>query len=478
MAVAISGDTLVAGAPYETDRGLNAGAVYLFERSGGVWSEKAKLFGSDTAGNHYYGLSLTIDETTFAAGTQNAQAVYVFKKALSIWSAAGAAHRELGRRRLLWVRARPRGRSPSPSAPTSPATAARQTQGRATSSSAAGPSGRRSAHLVAGDTACPTGHLGFDVALEGDTIALGAKNPPSGSAYVFQESGGSLDRVARTIVDCSGEVGEQFATALDLHGGSLLIGAYEDDHVAPEGRSRPPPRVGRLLLHCRPTDSSVGLQSRRPTAATWTSCWTRALRWRDRSTSSSDPSAERRPAFPMFGVLLPLNYDAFLAFTASHPNTPPYANSFGFLDGEGKSTGSFSLPGAAAAGIAGLRLDHAYLVIDPGVGASHRREQPGGLQHPALSETSNGLTGACAERCGPLRVAARRRAAVEAFSGRWTRGGGGGWRGPRAPRRPAGAQGAARPPGPRVQGRSALRPPRAARGATAPRRAPSARAAS
>ena len=54
--VAISGDTLVAGAP-----GVRPGAAYVFTRQGGSWIQTATLTASDGGTNHGYGESVAID---------------------------------------------------------------------------------------------------------------------------------------------------------------------------------------------------------------------------------------------------------------------------------------------------------------------------------------------------------------------------------------------------------------------------------
>ena len=43
-AVAIDGDTIVVGAPSNSEAGGEAGAAYVFERSGVAWPQVAKLF--------------------------------------------------------------------------------------------------------------------------------------------------------------------------------------------------------------------------------------------------------------------------------------------------------------------------------------------------------------------------------------------------------------------------------------------------
>src|SRR5436309_16749 len=47
-AVAVEGDQIVAGAPFHQGSAVESGAVYLFARAGGIWTQQAEL-GSVTA---------------------------------------------------------------------------------------------------------------------------------------------------------------------------------------------------------------------------------------------------------------------------------------------------------------------------------------------------------------------------------------------------------------------------------------------
>ena len=80
--VAVSGDTLVVGAPQEssdatgvngdqTNNGAqNSGAVYVFTRTGGVWTQQAYLKASNTQANDQFGVSVAISGDTIAVGAQ------------------------------------------------------------------------------------------------------------------------------------------------------------------------------------------------------------------------------------------------------------------------------------------------------------------------------------------------------------------------------------------------------------------------
>lgn len=116
-AVAVSGDTIAIGANFEdssstgvngvqTDNSfVNAGAVYVFVRSAGVWTQQAYLKASNTdAGDLFgYSVSLSVDRLAVGAfgeasnatgfnGNQasntslNAGAVYLFTRSGTVWS--------------------------------------------------------------------------------------------------------------------------------------------------------------------------------------------------------------------------------------------------------------------------------------------------------------------------------------------------------------------------------------------------------
>ena len=70
-AVALSGNTLVAGSTGDSCGGANtAGTVYVFERTGEAWTEQAKLCGTVIAPNIGFGGSLATDGETILATAQ------------------------------------------------------------------------------------------------------------------------------------------------------------------------------------------------------------------------------------------------------------------------------------------------------------------------------------------------------------------------------------------------------------------------
>ncbi|WP_287129155.1 FG-GAP-like repeat-containing protein [Candidatus Cyanaurora vandensis] len=89
-AVALSGETLAVGA-YRDDN--YRGGVYLFDRSGAVWTEQQKLTATDSVGSDNFGESIGLSGNTLAvgaygdgeAGKRDQGAVYVFVRQDSTW---------------------------------------------------------------------------------------------------------------------------------------------------------------------------------------------------------------------------------------------------------------------------------------------------------------------------------------------------------------------------------------------------------
>lgn len=116
-AVALSGDTLVVGAPGESSSALgvggdstdtaapSSGAVYVFGRTNGVWSQQAYIKASNTATDALFGAAVALSGDTLVVGAyaekSNAKgigpsstdtsatlagAVYVFTRTAGVWS--------------------------------------------------------------------------------------------------------------------------------------------------------------------------------------------------------------------------------------------------------------------------------------------------------------------------------------------------------------------------------------------------------
>lgn len=90
--VVVQGDTAVVGAPFEDAGGMDAGAAYTFVRSGGVWTQQAKLTTSDASGGDKFGVSVALDGEAAVIGARrgdglgsDASGAYAFARDGSMW---------------------------------------------------------------------------------------------------------------------------------------------------------------------------------------------------------------------------------------------------------------------------------------------------------------------------------------------------------------------------------------------------------
>jgi len=68
ISVGISGDSVVVGAHFDDDDGVNSGSAYVFTRSGITWSEQAKLTANDAASGDQFGVSVSISGDSVVVG--------------------------------------------------------------------------------------------------------------------------------------------------------------------------------------------------------------------------------------------------------------------------------------------------------------------------------------------------------------------------------------------------------------------------
>ncbi|MCG3126732.1 MAG: hypothetical protein CHACPFDD_01585 [Phycisphaerae bacterium] len=95
---AIDGETIVIGS-WEDDLGANteAGSAYVFVRDSGGWTQEAKLVASDNAADDHFGWSVAIRGDLVAVGSvwddhtglTDAGSVYLFKRTAGVWAQVG-----------------------------------------------------------------------------------------------------------------------------------------------------------------------------------------------------------------------------------------------------------------------------------------------------------------------------------------------------------------------------------------------------
>lgn len=86
-ALVITDDTLVVGAPYDDDRGDDAGAVYIFTWDGAAWTQTAKLTAADGVPGQLFGAAVSLDADALLIGaTSETGGAYIFQRAGQSWS--------------------------------------------------------------------------------------------------------------------------------------------------------------------------------------------------------------------------------------------------------------------------------------------------------------------------------------------------------------------------------------------------------
>jgi hypothetical protein len=183
ISVSLSGDTAVVGSLFDDHAGgRDAGAAYVFVRTGSTWAEQQKLVASDAANNDRFGVSVSVSGGTVVvgsfnadhAGGENAGAAYVFVRNGAKW--------------------------------------------------------RQQQKLTAPDAAAGD-NFGVAVAVSGDTALVGARHDgveAAGSAHVFVRSGDKW-RAQQKLEAADAAPGDEFGAAVALASDTAVIGAAGSD---------------------------------------------------------------------------------------------------------------------------------------------------------------------------------------------------------------------------------------------------------
>src|SRR6266540_1383040 len=180
ISVAISGETVVVGAPGDDSRG----SAYVFARNGGVWSQQQKLLASDAPAGDAFGESVAISGETVVVGAQfdddvagdNQGSAYVFARSDGVWS--------------------------------------------------------QQQKLLASDARCCGEAFGESVAISGETVVVGSGGGGlGGSAYVFARSSGVWSQQQKLRAS-DAAVADSFGVSVAISGETVVVGALCDDGAA------------------------------------------------------------------------------------------------------------------------------------------------------------------------------------------------------------------------------------------------------
>ncbi len=231
LTLALSGDTLIVGAPNAVGHGGSlSGAVYVFHRDGATWTQTQELAADDARPFDNFGFSLAIDGSRAVIGAPfhdgaagNAGAAYVFEKKGDVWSQQarltaddGAADDDFGSAVAVSGPAVAVGARAADPGGMRDAGAAYVYEG----SGGAWSRVARFAGQAAGD------RFGVAVAMSGGTqLVVGALlHGGTGAAYLYerQAAGWAQDGEPR-LGDAPGD---RFGQAVSAAGGQALVGAY------------------------------------------------------------------------------------------------------------------------------------------------------------------------------------------------------------------------------------------------------------
>ncbi len=243
ISVAISGDTVVAGADLDNvGANIDQGSAYIFTRSSLTWTQQAKLTASDGAGGDLFGHSVALCEETAIVGASqddvgansNQGSAYIFIRSGTTWTqqamltaSDGAVNDFFGYSVALCGDTALVGSWNDD-------IGAITNQGSASVFIRSGTMWTLQATLTAPDGAV-NDFLGYTVALSGNTALAGARtddvgaNANQGSAWAFSRLGNNWFGPDQKLSDSDGTFGDQGGYSVALSGDTAVMGVHSDD---------------------------------------------------------------------------------------------------------------------------------------------------------------------------------------------------------------------------------------------------------
>ncbi len=234
----ISRNTVIVGARYDDDNGINSGSVYIYKRDGQAWNEQTKLIASDGVSGDRFGDFVALDRDTALIGSpgdpyelNSAGAAYVFHYARGTWTeqaklvaSDGELGDEFGQVAIDGNTAVISAQSDDDNGFDSGSVYVfKRSRGTWT----------EQAKLLASDGA-PGDQFGR-IAIDDKTIVVGATNVDygevgldAGSAYIFALQGDTWTEQAK-LTASDAAAGDSFGSTVAINGDTVVIGAIGDD---------------------------------------------------------------------------------------------------------------------------------------------------------------------------------------------------------------------------------------------------------
>ena len=245
VSISEDGNTAIVGAYYEDTGGNDAGAAYIFVRSGSTWTEQAKIMASDRQAGDLFGTSVSIsgDGNTAIVGARGedtggnlAGAAYIFVRSGSTWAQQAkiqASDVQAGDKS---------GNSVSISIDGNTAIVGAYQKVDGTWMGAAyifvrsGSTWAQQAKIEASDKErADTFGASVSISGDGNTAIVGAYGEDTGgssagAAYIFVRSGSTWTEQAK-IMASDRQAGDLFGTSVSISedGNTAIVGAYYED---------------------------------------------------------------------------------------------------------------------------------------------------------------------------------------------------------------------------------------------------------
>ena len=265
---AIDGDTVVVGAPNDDDMGGNAGAAYVFQFDGGNWVQQQKLLADDGAAPDLFGYSVALEGDTLVVGAENKDsetgAVYIFTRSRGTWSqrqkltaSDGEILDAFGYSVVLQDDQIVVGAIGDDDVG--------DTAGAVYVFTRSDDIWTQQAKITAPGGAT-SDNFGISVALDGGTFAVGTPGddqmaPTAGAVYVFTGSDGDWG-LQQKVVALDGVSNAQFGTSVCLIEDTLVVGAWNDTtHESATGSAYAYTRIKSFWLEVDKLTANDGEQS-------------------------------------------------------------------------------------------------------------------------------------------------------------------------------------------------------------------------
>ena len=239
-AVALHGERVAIGAPFDDVAGYNAGAVHVFVRSGAQWSLEATLTGADTSADDHFGIALALGPDLLLVGAHGHDAAGLDAGAAYLYRRGPTGWRQTARLTP------PPGSDAARFGNSVDLDADRAIVGAPYESGAGAGAGAVYVHrtldaslearlAVQGASGI---YFGASVAVDGARLAVGATGkssagPFAGAVHLFELEGARW-KPREVVVGHDSAALDRFGSALALSNGRLAVGAHRNNAWAPQ----------------------------------------------------------------------------------------------------------------------------------------------------------------------------------------------------------------------------------------------------